>query len=59
MTYQEFSKRDLELNMQITEYRRDSFRAQQQIAANEIEITRLQDERTALHYEYALSEKPE
>ena len=59
MTYQEFSERDKALHDEINAYKRESLKAQQQIIANEIEITKLQDERTALHYEYALSEKPE
>lgn len=59
MTYQEFSQRDMELQAQINDYRRDSLNAQQQIIANEIEITRLQDKRTALSHEYAKHENPE
>lgn len=56
MTYNEFSQRDLELKKEINEYRRNSFNAQQQIIANEIEITRLEDERSKLHFIYAKDE---
>ena len=59
MTYAEFSERDKVLQEEINDYKRDSLKAKQQIIANEIEITKLQDERTALHHKYALSEKPE
>ena len=59
MTYHEFSQQDMELQMEINAYSQNSLQAQQQIIANEIEITRLQGERTKLAHEYALSEKPE
>lgn len=51
MTQQEFHERDCQLLSQINNYKMDSADKQAQIAINEREIARLQNERILLRYQ--------
>lgn len=53
MTYNEFQKRDMELQSQIADYRRQSCDAQATIAMNEKEIINLELARTNLRAAYS------
>ena len=53
MTYNEFQKRDMELQSQIADYRRQSCDAQAAIAMNEKEIINLELARTNLRAAYS------
>ena len=56
MTLSEFEKRDLELRIQIANYREMNCDNQAQIALNQKEIVRLELQLSKLHHDYVLSE---
>lgn len=56
MSYEEFLEKDSDLLTQIAEYRHNSGEHQLQIAANELEIVKLEQERTRLRSEYTINE---
>lgn len=57
MTAKEFSQKDTELLSQISEYRNSSNEYQIQIAMNEREITRLEQQRVELRNQYVNEEE--
>lgn len=57
MTAKEFSQKDTELLAQISEYRNSSNDYQIQIAMNEREITRLEQQRVELRNQYVNEEE--
>lgn len=57
MTAKEFSQKDTELLAQISEYRDSSNEYQIQIAMNEREITRLEQQRVELRNQYVNEEE--
>lgn len=57
MTAKEFSQKDTELLTQINEYRRQCFEMETQIAINNREITRLEQNRVELRNQYVNEEE--
>lgn len=55
MSFEEFKKRDLELKDRIAAYRLDSCNHKVQIELNEIEITKLEQERVHLRAEFGFA----
>lgn len=56
MTYEEFTQRDMELQVQINSYRYDNEIKKAEIAMNNREIITLEFQQKQLRNEYALSE---
>ena len=54
MTLKEFQEKDLDLNLQIQDYRLRNNGCQAEIIQNEHEIIRLQAQRIQLQHEYAM-----
>ena len=57
MTAKQFSQKDAELLTEINEYRRQCFDYEAQIAINNREITRLEQERVELRNQFVIEEE--